>query len=222
MSTTPVRQREKAYSQSSSGTLGLGLLSKGTLWNNARIDAKRGVPVLVQAGTIDWNTVPTWTTELSNATKLARMTVLGLLISCRAELREYDALVARLAVENRLLASVAGGEREELVEQTRRIARNIASIERQLPGLEAHLSNAIREATSWGDLFFDAADHRVSYYWRVLRRRHPQGKQFGDARPTLPRPTWLSSFSLEDLLSLDEDESLATDPGAAGEEEDRA
>lgn len=217
MSMTPLAQQERAYRQSSSVTL--GVRAKIGLWNHARLDAKRGVPLISDPGPVDWNTVPTWTIERSNATKLARMTILGLLISCRAELREYDALVTRLAVETRLLGSLPGGGRDELVEQTRRVTRNITSVERQIPRLESHLTNAVREATNWGSLFFDIAEHRLAYYWRVLRRRHPQGERFGDAIPELPRPAWLSTFSLDDLLRLRETGLLPGEVGAAAERE---
>lgn len=221
MSITPLAQQERAYRQS--GTVNLGLRDKFGLWNHARLDAKRAVPTVVGNGPLDWNTVPTWKIEASNATKLARMTVLGLLISCRAELREYDALRTRLEVETRLLGTLSGGGQDELVEQTRRVKRNISSIERQIPRLESHLANAAREATNWGSLFFDVADHRVAYYWRVLRRRHPQGENFGNAQPIIPRPSWLSTFSLEDLLQLREDgtfpgEAASANPAARQEE----
>jgi hypothetical protein len=149
--------------------------------------------------------------ERANATKLARMTVLGLLIANRAELREYDALVSRRTLEAGLRASVELTDREVAPERFRRITRNLTSIERQLPGLASHLANANREASSWAELFFDAADHRLAYYWRVLRRKHPDGANLGDTPPTLPRPDWLIAVSLADLVDELDDENPEED-----------
>jgi hypothetical protein len=175
------------------------------LWFHATRDARRGVPEAPEGGTVQWNSVPTWVVETTNAIKHARVTVLGLLISNRAELREYDALIQRRAVELALRAAPAPQEREEAVERARRITRNLTSIERQLPRVAAHLTNSIRETTNWAELFFDAADYRLAYYWRVLRRKHATPARLGTVPPTVPRPEWIARFSLEDLMALRDD-----------------